>query len=265
LRFYTMIQQTLSRPGLPAISWRVDGTGQPLVLVHGVGADATSWDGVVARLPRFRAIRLDLRGHGRSGAIRGPIRAEDLARDVSDVMDAAGVKSAHVAGFSLGGTVAQALGLGSPQRVAKLAILSAVCGRTPQEQAKARDRVEFLRQNGLAAIAESNRERWFTDAFRRDHADQVEARVRQLVACDAESYLQSFTVFSTTDYASRLRELRMPVLVATGEHDAGSTPRMARLMHESITDSRLELLPGLRHGLLVEAPEKVAKLLDAFF
>ena len=250
---------------MTSIAWRDDGAGEPLVLVHGVGADSTSWDEVVARLPRFRVIRPDLRGHGRSAPIRGPIRAEDFARDVAEVMDAAGVKSACVAGFSLGGTVVQALALGSPQRVAKLAILSTVCGRTPQEQAKARERVEFLRQNGLAAIAESNRERWFTDAFRRDHADKVEARVRQLVACDAESYLQSFTVFSTTDYAPRLHALRMPVLVATGEHDAGSTPRMARLMHESITDSKLEILPGLRHGLLVEAPERVAALLDGFF
>ena len=260
-----MSQQILSRVGLPAIAWREDGNGPPLVLVHGVGADASSWDGVVARLPRFRTIRLDLRGHGRSGVIRGALRAEDFARDVADVMDAARVKSARVAGFSLGGAVVQALALGAPQRVEKLAILSAVSGRTPEERSRATERVEFLRRNGLAAIADSNRERWFTDAFRRDHADKVEGRVQQLLACDFESYLQAFTVFSSTDYAARLRELRMPVLIATGEDDAGSSPRMARLMHESITDARLEILPGLRHGLLVEAPEKVAALLDGFF
>jgi 3-oxoadipate enol-lactonase len=257
--------EKLERKGLPHLAFRAGGAGPPLVLVHGVGADAGSWQEVAARLGRFRVIRLDLRGHGGSGVIRGPIRAEDLARDVTDVMDALGVQSARVAGFSLGGAVVQALALGAPRRVEKLAILSAVAGRSPEEQARARDRVEFLRQNGLAAIAESNRERWFTDAFRSAHPERVQARVQQLLACDFESYLQSFTVFSSTDYAERLREIRVPTLVATGEHDAGSTPRMARLMHERIAGSKLEILPGLRHGLLVEAPERVAELLERFF
>jgi pimeloyl-ACP methyl ester carboxylesterase len=255
----------LERPGLPTLAYRDEGGGEPLVLVHGVGADSSSWDGAAARLRRFRLIRPDLRGHGGSGVIRGEITIEDFARDVTDVMDALGVRSARLAGFSLGGAVVQAVALGSPRRVEKLAILGAVSGRTPEEQARAVARVEFLRQNGLAAIAESNRERWFTDAFRRDHADKVEARVRQLVASDAESYLRSFAVFSTTDFAARLGELRMPALVATGEQDAGSTPRMARLMHERIAGSRLEILTGLRHGLLVEAPERVGALLDGFF
>jgi pimeloyl-ACP methyl ester carboxylesterase len=251
--------------GMPPIAYRDEGAGEPVVLVHGVGADSTSWDGVARRLARFRVIRPDLRGHGASGVIRGPVTAADFARDVTDVMDALGVGRACVAGFSLGGSVVQSLALASPQRVAKLAIVSAVAGRSAEEQGRALERVEFLRRNGLAAIAESNRERWFTDAFRRDHADLVEARVQQLLACDAESYLQSFIVFCTTDFADRLGEIRVPTLVATGEHDAAGTPRMARLMHSRIAGSRLEILGGLRHGLLVEAPERVAALLDGFF
>jgi pimeloyl-ACP methyl ester carboxylesterase len=257
--------KVLSRKGLPSIAYRDDGAGPPLVLVHGVGAESRSWDEVAARLGGFRVIRLDLRGHGRSDPIRGSIRAEDFARDVTDVMDALDVKAARVAGFSLGGAVALALALGAPRRVEKLAVISAVCGRTPEERSRAAERVEFLRKNGLAAIAESNRERWFTDAFRAAHSDKVEARVQQLLACDAESYQESFRVFSTTDYAERLHEIHAPALVATGEHDGGSTPRMARLMHERIAGSKLEILPGLRHGLLVEAPERVAALLDRFF
>jgi pimeloyl-ACP methyl ester carboxylesterase len=253
------------KDGLPAIAWRDEGKGAPLVLVHGVGGESGNWDEVAARLAGFRIIRPDLRGHGRSGPIRGPIRIEDLARDVTDVMDALGVERARIAGFSLGGMVVQSVALDARERVEKLAILGAVCGRTPQEQDRARERVEFLRKQGLAAIAESNRERWFTDAFRQAHPDRVELRVQQLLACDAESYLQAFSVFCTTDHAARLGELRMPVLVATGEHDAAATARMARLMHERIAGSRLEILPGLRHSILIEAPDAVAALLRGFF
>lgn len=257
--------KVLSRPhGLPSIAYDAAGSGEPLVLVHGVGGESSNWDDVAARLARFHVIRLDLRGHGRSAPIRGPIRVEDLARDVTDVMDEFGVKRARLAGFSLGGMVVQAVALAAPQRVERLAVLGAVCGRTPEERARAKERIEFLRQNGLAAIAESNRERWFTDAFRAAQPDKVEARVQQLLACDPESYLQSFTVFSTTDFAERLHELRMPALIATGEHDAAATPRMARLMHQRIAGSVLEIVPSMRHSLLIEAPERVSALLDRF-
>ncbi len=56
----------------------------------------------------------------------------------------------------------------------------------------------------------------------------------------------------------------MTTLVVTGEHDSGSSPRMARLMAERIPDSRLHILPGLRHSLLLEAPDLIADLLIDF-
>ena len=54
----------------------------------------------------------------------------------------------------------------------------------------------------------------------------------------------------------------MPAMIVTGEHDVAATPRMARLTHERIADSRLEVLPGLRHSLLIEAPRRIAALLE---
>lgn len=236
------------------------------MLVHGVGGDAGNWDGVLQRVPpRFRAIRLDLSGHGRSGPIAAPCTAQDFARDVTDAMDALGVRVAALAGFSLGGTVAQAVALDAPERVRRLALISTVAGRTAQERANAMARIEVLKEKGLAEIAAGNRERWFTDEFRRRHPQVVEARVRQLLACDPASYLHAYTVFATADFADRLAEIRVPTLVVTGEHDLAGTPRMAKLMHERISGSRLEILPGLRHSLLIEAPDRIAEMLENFF
>jgi len=247
------------------IAYRADGVGEPLVLVHGVGGDGGMWDGVVAALPpRFRTIQVDLRGHGRSGLIAAPCSVQDLARDVTGVMDALGVRSASIAGFSLGGLVAQAIALESPDRVDKLALLATVAGRTPEEQARSAARIEVVREKGLAAIAAGNREFWFSDAFRRDHPEAVEARVRQFMACDPVSYLHAFTVFAKGDFAARLGEIRAPTLVMAGEFDAAATPRMARLMHERIAGSRLEILAGMRHALLIECPSRVAALMAAF-
>jgi pimeloyl-ACP methyl ester carboxylesterase len=256
----------LTRAGRPTLAYRIDGEGEPLVLVHGVGGGAENWDGVVAALPpkRFRVIRLDLSGHGRSGLILSPITVQDLARDVTDVMDAAGVRSAAIAGFSLGGLIAQCLALESPARVSKLVLVDAVAGRTPEEQARSAARIEVVREKGLVFIAAGNREFWFSDAFRRDHPDAVEARVQQFMACDPSSYLHAYAVFAKGDFGVRLREIRQPTLVMTGEFDTAATARMAKRMHDDIAGSRLEILAGMRHAVLIECPLRVAALLAEF-
>lgn len=236
-----------------------------MLLIHGVGGDAGNWDPIALRLhTRFDVIAMDLRGHGGSDLIDGPIDAHELARDAVQVLDECHVARCAVAGFSLGGAVAQALALDHPERVERLALIGTVCGRTPEEQDRARDRVEFVKQHGTAGIAEANRERWFTDEFRRLHPDVVERRVAQAKACDPASYLYAFRVFCTTDLVDRLGEIRVPTLIVAGEHDVAATPRMARLMAERIAHAEAHVLPGLRHSLLIEASAQVAELLERF-
>lgn len=247
------------------IAYRRVGRGPSVLLIHGVGGDSRNWDPIADRLrDRFDVISMDLRGHGDSDLITTPLDAHDLARDALQVLDDADVATSAVVGFSLGGTVAQAIALGHPERVNKLAVIGTVSGRTHEEQAKARERIRFLEQHGTAAIAEANRERWFTDEFRRNHPDVVERRVAQVKACDATSYLYAFTVFATADFADRLHRIRVPTLVVTGEQDLAATGRMAHLMGERIQGAEVHVLPGLRHSLLIEATATIANLLEQF-
>jgi pimeloyl-ACP methyl ester carboxylesterase len=236
-----------------------------VLLVHGVGGDSSHWAAITEQLhTRFDVIAMDVRGHGKSDLITGPVGAHDLAGDAIQVLDEAGIAQCRVVGFSLGGAVALALTLDFPERVEKLAIIGTVCGRTSEERARALERVELLRRHGRTAIAEANRERWFTDEFRKAHPDIVDRRVAQVVACDPASYLHAFRVFCTDDFADRLDEIQVPTLIITGEHDTAATPRMARLMGERIRDSQVHVLPRLRHSVLIEAPEQVGALLGAF-
>jgi pimeloyl-ACP methyl ester carboxylesterase len=247
------------------IAYRRGGRGPAVLLIHGVGGDARNWDAIAAQLrERFDVIAMDLRGHGGSDLITAPVDAHDLARDAVQVLDEAGVTSAAVVGFSLGGAVAQALALDHPARVTKLAVIGTVSGRTAEERARQRDRIRFLEEHGTAGIAEANRERWFTDAFRRDHPDIVEQRVAQVKACDGPSYLHAFRVFATADFTERLHEIGVPALVVTGEHDLAATPRMAQLMGERMREAEVHVLPGLRHSLLIEATSTIMQLLQHF-
>ena len=121
-----------------------------------------------------------------------------------------------------------------------------------------------MRDQGIGAITGAAQDRWFTAPFIAANPDLVERRMRQLRENHAPSYAAAYTVFSTSDLGDQLHAIRAPTLVATGEHDIGSNTRMARFMHEKIPGSRLEILPGLRHSILVEAPDLVTRLVRDF-
>lgn len=251
--------------GRPALFYRTAGAGPVVVLVHGVGADGSSWNPIAEKLvARFRVVWLDLRGHGRSGPIRSPITLDSFVEDVIDVMDAEDIGKADLIGFSLGGMIVQGLALDHAARVDRLVIVSAVAGRSEEERARVRARLEILRNEGIGAITGAAQDRWFTDGFIAAYPERVTERMAQLKANDAESYKAAYTVFSTSDLGERLHAIRHQTLVITGEHDIGSNTRMARFMRDQIAGAQLEILPGLKHSVLIEVPERIAMLSMAF-
>ena len=258
-------KRNASRADRPLLNYAAEGAGPPVVLVHGVGSNLQAWDRVVARLsPQFRVLRMDLRGHGASTQIREPYSLEKFGEDIISVMNAAGIAKADVVGFSLGGLIGQCLALNWPGRFRKIALLSAVAGRTPEEREKVVARLAMIRETGIGAVTGAARDRWFTEDFARKHPEEIEKRIAELIANDKASYLEAYRVFGQGELAPRLHEIKHETLVLTGEFDQGSHTRMARFMHDQIADSALVILPGLRHSILVEASDIVADHLLAF-
>ena len=261
-----MTERMLQRSDAPALRyWDDGGERPPVMLVHGVGADGTSWDQIAPALsPEFRVLRLDLRGHGRSGHVDGALTLDDFVQDVVDVLDACAVPAAHIVGFSLGGMIAQGIALQHVHRLRRLVLLSAVAGRTAEERERVQARLAILQEQGVAAITGAAQERWFTKDFIARNPDLVARRMQQLQENHGPSYAAAYTVFSTSDLGEQLHAIHAPTLIATGEHDIGSNTRMARFMHAQIAGSKLEILPSLRHSILVEAPELVTRLVRDF-
>lgn len=246
------------------INYLSEGSGPPVTLVHGVGSNLESWDAIAAQLARrYRVIRMDLRGHGRSSRIE-TCSLEDFLEDVTLVLDTLGIQRTHLVGFSLGGMIAQAFALAHPERIEKLALISAVAGRTPEERANLQARARKVRAEGIASVAAAAADRWFTESFRKKYPEVVARRLDELKANDHRSYSAAYAVFAEGDLGSRLHGIRHPTLIVTGEHDVGSNTRMARFMHETIPDSTLHILPGLKHSVLLEAPAEIAALLEGF-
>jgi 3-oxoadipate enol-lactonase len=249
-----------------ALHHRVDGTGsRPLVLVHGVGSYLEAWDGVVAGLaPDFRILRFDLRGHGQSQRVQGRYEIDDFVGDLLGLADREGFGRFDLAGFSLGGLIAQRLALAHGHRVRRLVLLSTVAGRTEAERERVRDRLAAMQRGEPASHYDASVGRWLTEAFQAANPELLQRLRERNAANDPGCYAASYRVLAETDLGDQLDRIRHPTLVATGADDQGSNPRMARFMHDRIAGSRLEILPGLRHSILVEAPDRVAGLMRDF-
>lgn len=239
--------------------------GDPVLLIHGVGSDLESWDGVLSHLsPDRRYIRFDLRGHGASRRTPGPYSLNGLAEDAVALLDHLEVSSASVIGFSLGGLIAQAIALNHPDRVRSLTLVSSVGGRTPEEQARVNERAETLARDGALTHLANAVDRWFTPEFVAAHPEVLEARRQKSLKNDPDCYVAAYRVLAGNDLGDELHRVTAPALVMTGENDIGSSPRMSEFMAAQIPDARLHILPRLKHSVLLEAPDQVAALIEPF-
>ena len=249
----------------PKLFYLSEGQGPNLVLIHGVGSQHGDWDGVARALAdQFTLLRYDLRGHGASAAPPGPYKIEDFTSDLIALLDETGLERPHIAGFSLGGLIAQSVALNHPDRVDRLALLGTVAGRTPEERARVEGRLDFIKSSHPADYFDQSVNRWFTEAFPAAHPKVVAGRKAVVTAMDGAAYAAAYYALAMTDFAERLSEITHQTLVATGEEDIGSNPRMAHFMADTIPNSRLQILPGLRHSILLEAPDQVAQLVSDF-
>lgn len=248
------------------LAYRLQGEGpRELVCIHGVGSYLEAWQGAINALGGgFRVLSFDLRGHGRSERVKGRYEIDDFVGDVLALADHAGFARFDLAGFSLGGLIAQRLALTHPARLRRLVLLATVAGRTAEERARVAERLAALQAGERGAHYDASLSRWLSEDFQARHPALVDELRRRNARNDPDCYAAAYRVLAQTDFGGLIDQIAMPTLIATGECDAGSNPRMARYMHERIPDSRLAILPKLRHSLLNEAPEQVAALMRAF-
>lgn len=245
----------------------IEGTGPCVMLIHGVGLDHEMWRAQTKALSRdFTVLRYDLPGHGGSAPAPGSLELDHLVRQIAALLDDESIEHTHVVGFSLGALIAQAFALAHPERVLRLVLVSGVYRRDGAGREAVLKRLQQAERGGPASIADAAISRWFSDAFRHTHPDEVARIERRLNANSPEGFLPAYRLFADADaqLAGRLGEIKASALVVTGEKDTGSTPGMARRMSEAMPNAECRIIPGIRHMLPLEAAEEFNAMLKAF-
>ena len=123
---------------------------------------------------------------------------------------------------------------------------------------------DAMERNGIVETLGTFVTRWFTDAFIEAHPELVEARLRQVKDTPADVFLNVFWIYATTEMSPWLHEVDCPCLVLTGELDGGCNPRLNQFIDGELPNSRLVILAGLKHALMIEASDRVLPQLREF-
>jgi 3-oxoadipate enol-lactonase/4-carboxymuconolactone decarboxylase len=244
---------------------RIEGPqGAPvIVLGPALGTTWHMWDRQIPDLTaQWRVVRFDLPGHG--GAPADPAASvAELAGRVLATMDELGVDVFGYAGCSLGGAIGMELALTCPHRVAALALISASARfETPDVW---RQRGVVVRSGGLARIAHSTPEQWFTPVFRAAQTSIVDWSVQMVRATDSDSYIAGCEALAAHDLRADLARISVPTLVVGGVEDPATPPADARALVAGIPDSRLAVVPAAAHLAPVEQPRAVTDLIVRHF
>ena len=231
------------------LSGRADA---PVVMLsNSLGTRLEMWDPQMQALTeRYRILRYDSRGHGRSDAPDGPYTIDLLADDALGLLDALDIEQVHFCGLSKGGMVGQVLGARHGDRLISLALCSTSCHMPARELWE--ERIRVARKHGMAALADGVVERWFTEAFRREPSIAVD-RVRQMILdTPAHGYAACCAAIRDMDLRELIRDIRLPTLVIVGDKDPATPPKMAEEIRSRIPGARLEVVPDAAHLLNIE-------------
>lgn len=234
-----------------------------LVFVNSLGTDFRIWDEVAARLTnRFRIVRYDKRGHGLSDATPAPYALTDHVNDFAALLDHLGVGRAAVVGLSVGGMIAQGLAALRPDLVAALVLTGTAHKIGTDEFWKAR--IDAVKTNGIAAIADPVLQRWFTPAYRRTDNPDFAGYTNMLVRTSLDGYVGTCAALRDADLTESTRALRLPTLCLVGDQDGSTPPELVRELAGLIKGAEFRVIADAGHIPCVERPDAMADLIGSF-
>lgn len=274
-------------PGNLNLNYLQLGEDSPVVLIHGMGSDHTVWEGLIPLLKEnYRVIAVDLRGHGLSSKTSGPYSIRLFAEDICLFLDSLNIDQAHFMGHSMGGVILQELAVKHPERFKSLTLISSfACIDTPLEEVltnlknilieegykaffdeclKVANTSEFIRKNRelFSKIRDENSRICSVSSI----VDTINACLDIKLCCDVNlvDSIKEDTIKENTIKEDTIKDIRIPTLVIAGEKDVFTPTHHDMKIHESIPNSRMEIIEGGCHNLLVEKPVEICSVIKRF-
>lgn len=231
--------------------YAVDGGGDApwVTLVTGITNDLRLWQGQAQALAgRYRVLRYDLRGQGRTESSPPPYSIESLGADLIGLWDALGIARSHLVGLGLGGAVSLGVAIGQPSRVSSLAACCCRAKMEPQFASMWHGLAGAVRQGGIEPIVEPTAQRWFSDDFKAANPKVLDAVRDMIRATSMDGYLGLVAAFLGLDLEESLHRITVPTLFLGGAEDrVGGPEELMRRLAARIPGAQYVAVPGAAH------------------
>lgn len=237
-----------------------DPLASPVLFVHPINMQGRIWFDVAALLgPERTLVMPDMRAHGGSDAM-GAFGLDEWLSDLEAVLDDLGIGAPlHVVGGSLGGSLAVCLAAARPEQVRSI---TGIGSSLNFEGADAKAVLDLFDEYGIPGTFE----KVFPEITFGPHVDPAVIRLGIELANpnDVETVKRVWEATVNSDSTPRTAEVRCEALVLTGQYDGTCTPELGMQMAAHLR-TELVLMPDIGHMPMLEAPERVATLLERFF
>jgi 3-oxoadipate enol-lactonase len=236
-----------------------------LTFVNSLVTSLEMWDAEANALKdRYRVLRYDMRGHGRSSAPPAPYTITQLADDALALWDKLGVDRSHWVGLSLGGMIGINLAARHPQRFRSL--VAADC-RADANEAYGNvfvERIRLTREQGMDGIVDPTMQRFFTPAFVAANKPIIERFSDMIRKTSAEGHIGCCQAIQKLAEGGNLPKLTVPAMFIGGEHDLGGPPELMRAMAAATPGARYVMIEGAGHISNIEKPARFLAEIEAF-
>jgi 3-oxoadipate enol-lactonase len=247
---------------------RLDGPAHaPLVaMVNSLLTDHTMWDPQIpAFTQRYRVLRYDARGHGRSAAAPAPYTIDMLIDDLLGLITHFDGGKAHVVGLSLGSLTAIAAAILRPGRMATIVAADGRPDVPVQFRSDMDARAAQVRQDGISqSMAEATVKRWFTPSTWSAKPPYLRAIEQMILATSVNGFVGCTEAIKDAGVGGRVHEVKLPALIMAGRHDLTNGPDVMRPVHEQIAGSEFAVIEDAGHLCNIEQPTRFNATVLAF-
>jgi 3-oxoadipate enol-lactonase len=254
---------TIDADGCP-IHVEIEGRDKAPVLLfsNSLGTNLHMWDEQAKHFAKkFRVVRYDQRGHGKSGAPKVPYTLERLGKDVVAILDGLKIERAHFCGLSMGGFTGMWLGRLAPKRIGKL-ILSNTAAKIG-DPIIWNGRIQTVLGKGMGVIVDGVLERWFTKTFREKSAPAVAVVREMLLKTAPHGYAGCSAAIRDMDQRWDIGTIVSPTLIIAGEHDPATTVKDAELIVSRIAGAKFVKLDAA-HLSNIEQSKRYTDTIEKF-
>jgi 3-oxoadipate enol-lactonase len=237
--------------------------GEPLVFINSLGSDLRLWHKLIPHFAgHFPILRYDKRGHGLSDSPPGPYTIRDHANDLAALLEQLQVEQAILIGISVGGMIALDYALNNPERVEALIVSDT--GAKIGTSEFWNERIEAIKNKGLAGLAETILGRWFAPAFAEQHPAEYRGYYNMLTRMPVAGYIATCQSLQNADLRESVSAIQAKTLVLCGAEDLATPPQLGRELAAALPNARFELIEQAAHLPCLEQPEAMAAKINQF-